>query len=133
MPTYERNIQVDAEPDSLFEFLSDIGNLPRYFEQMTSAEAVGGEKVHTTAVIQPEGEPERTVEGKAWFRVDDAAQKITWGSEGPNDYEGELDVTPAEGGSNVAVRITTVRDEPEEIEEGLDGTLANIKRLAAAS
>lgn len=130
MPTHERSIQVDAHPDSLFAFLSDLGNLPRYFEQMTSAEPAGGEKVHTTAVIQPEGEPERTVEGEAWFRVDDEAQTITWGSEGPNDYEGELDVTPVGGGSKVAVRITTARDEAEAIEKGLEGTLANIKRLA---
>jgi hypothetical protein len=129
MPTYERSVQIATEPGPLFEFLSDVANLPRYFDQMTSAERVDGERVHTTAVIQPEGEPEQRVEGEAWFRVVEGEQRIEWGSEGPNDYRGELDVTPAGEGCEVSVRISTEHDEPDAIEEGLEGTLANVKRL----
>jgi uncharacterized membrane protein len=129
MPTYERSVHVEAEPGRLFAFLSDVGNLPRYFDQMTSAERLEGERVHTTAVIEPEGEPEQRVEGEAWFRVAEGEQRIEWGSEGPHDYRGELDVTPAGDGSEVSVRISTENDEAEAIEEGLEGTLANVKRL----
>ena len=129
MPTYERSVQVEAAPGPLFAFLSDVGNLPRYFEQMTSAERLDGERVRTTAVIQPEGEEEQRVEGEAWFRVVEGEQRLEWGSEGPNGYQGELDVTPAGDGSEVSVRISTDRDEAEAIEEGLEGTLANVQRL----
>jgi hypothetical protein len=129
MPIYERSVQIGSEPGPLFDFLSDVGNLPRYFDQMTSAEPLDGERVHTTAVIQPEGEPEQRVEGEAWFRVVEGEQRIEWGSEGPKDYRGELDVTPAGDGCEVSVRISTERDEAEAIEEGLEATLANVKRL----
>ena len=131
MATYERTVQVEAHPERLFAFLAEVGNLPTYFEQMTSAERREGESVHTTAVIRPEGQPEREVEGNAWFRVNEAELKIEWGSEGPNDYHGELDVSPAGEGSDVTVRLWTERDGDEgAIEDGLERTLANVKRLA---
>jgi hypothetical protein len=34
----ERSQTVEAPAGALFEFLADVGNLPRYFEQLTAAE-----------------------------------------------------------------------------------------------
>ena len=51
---------------------------------------------------------------------------------GPNDYHGWLDVTDEGGGrSTVAVHVSTVRveDRPDEINQGLERTLANVRRL----
>jgi uncharacterized membrane protein len=127
MADYERSQTVKAPAGALFEFLADVGNLPRYFEQMTAAEPAGGEAVRVTAVADG-----REREGEAWFRVDREAKRVEWGSERPNDYHGWLDVTGEGGGrSTVAVHVSTerVEDRAEEINQGLDRTLGNVKRL----
>jgi len=59
----------------LFDYLSDVGNLPRYFSRMTSAQPGQGEEVRTTAKM-PDG---TEAQGDAWFRVDQSAQRIAWG------------------------------------------------------
>ena len=127
MADYERAQTVRASAAALFDFLADVGNLPRYFEQMTAAEPAGGEAVRVRAEIDGQ-----TQEGEAWFRVDRDALRVEWGSEGPNDYHGWLDVTDEGGGrSSVAVHVSTVRveDRPDELNQGLERTLGNLKRL----
>ncbi len=132
MSDYERSTTVEAEADALFDYLSDVGNLPRYFSRMTGAEPAGGEAVHVTAEIDEGGE-HKEVGGEAWFRVDDVARTIRWGSEGPNEYRGELEVSGEGETSEVTVRLHTMRDEEGEIEPELERTLANVKRLVEDS
>jgi uncharacterized membrane protein len=122
--TYQRSLAVDAEPGAVFAYLSDVGNLPDYFSRMLSAEPAGGEAVRTQAVL-PDGQH---VGGEAWFRVDQAAQRIEWGSEGPSGYHGWLAVSGS-GPTTVEVHISTARVASEGIEGDLDRTLANVKRL----
>src|SRR5947209_13653167 len=125
MGDFTESTTVDADAQSLFDYLSDVGNLPDYFSRMTSAEPGDGEEVHTTAQM-PDGSE---VEGDAWFRVDNDAQRIDWGSEGPNDYHGYLEVTASGTISTVEVHLQTTRveDGDAEVEDGLRETLANIK------
>jgi uncharacterized membrane protein len=122
---HERSASVAAPADRLFDYLSDIQNLPRYFDSMTSAEPAGGDAVRTTANLNGQ-----TVEGEAWFRVDDAARRIEWGSEGPNNYSGWLRVDDGEGGgSTVEVHVSTERVANGDVDDGLTQTLDNIKRV----
>ena len=127
MADYERSQTVKAPAEALFEFVADIGNLPRYFERMTAAEPAGEEAVRVTAEVNG-----REREGEAWFRVNGEARRVEWGSEGPNDYRGWLDVTDeGDGRSTVAVHVSTerVEDRPDEINQAIDRTLGNVKRL----
>ena len=132
MAEYERSATVQADADTLFRYLSDVENLPRYFARMTDAEPTGGEEVHVTAEIDVEGRGTQRVEGEAWFQVDDEARTIQWGSEGPNEYRGELRVTGEGSSSQVAVRLETKHDAAGEIERDLEQTVANVKRLVEA-
>lgn len=116
---------VDAPANALFSYLSDIGNLPKYFSRMTSAEPAGEEAVRTTAT-ELDG---RTVEGEAWFRVNQNARRIEWGSEGPNDYHGWLEVQGDSERSTVAVHLSTQRVANGEVDQGIEETLQKIKRL----
>ena len=127
MADFSSTTTVDASPDDLFAFLSDVGNLPRYFARMKTAERAEGNAVKTSAEL-PDGSH---VEGEAWFEVDADAQHLAWGSEGPNDYRGDLDVRPHEQGSTVEVHLHTTRVEPgdHEVQNGLDTTLDTIKTL----
>ena len=123
MGDYERSTTVHADADALFDYLSDVHNLPSYFAAMRSAEPAGGDAVRTVAVV--DGTP---LEGEAWFTADAAARSIRWGSEGPNDYAGELSVTGAGDGSRVTVTLHTEHVDGERIEQGLDETLDHIRR-----
>ena len=58
--------------------------------------------------------------------------KIEWGAEGPNRYHGELEVTGDAAESHVAVRVTTEHDDGPAIQQGLDETVANVRRLVEA-
>lgn len=129
MNDYERTARVDASADALFAYLSDVDNLPDYFERMTEAEPGNGQEVHTKARIDIDGQGEQEVEGEAWFKVDEEGRRIQWGSEGPNNYSGELEVSANGEGSEVAVRLRTEMDDEKAIEGDLQRTLDNIKRL----
>lgn len=80
MPEYARQHDVAAPAEVLFDYLSTIENLPRYFSGMTSARP--GDKpgtIDTTA--QVEG---HEIAGTARFEVDEEANRIEWSAEGPN-------------------------------------------------
>lgn len=124
MPDYEQQTHVDAPAQALFDYLADVRHLPLYFSGMTSAEPGDGEEVHTTAEVNGQ-----EAEGDAWFRVDRDGQSLAWGSEGPNDYHGRLEVEDDGDGSSVRVHLHTDRVASDEIDEGLKSTMANVKRL----
>ena len=132
MGDYERNTTVDLPVDDLFDYLSRVDNLPQYMSRMTETHSVGGDGVSVEARIDPDGGGERTVHGQAWLRLDADHRRLEWGSEGPNDYHGELEVSGAGQGSTVVVRLHTLHDDAEAIDHGLDETLANIQRLVAS-
>lgn len=127
MTDYERRRTVQAEPDVLFEYLSDVSNLPLYFRGMTSARpGPASEEVQVTAVVK-----DREVKGVAHLEVDHDARRMDWSSEGPNDYHGWLAVQPSGDGSEVELHVSTERVQSGEIDEGLDRSLDVIERVMA--
>ena len=67
-------------------------------------------------------------EGEAWFTTDADDRSLRWGSEGPNDYHGELRVDGSGESAQVTVRLHTEHGEGARIQEGLEATLATIKQ-----
>lgn len=118
---------VDVSERVLFDYLSTVANLPRYLTRMISAEPGDGDEVRTTVGL-PDGEE---VRGASWFRVDRAAQRIEWGSEGPSGYRGRLAVTSTSGTVWVDVHVHTTRvaDGDPNVQHGVDDTVATIKKL----
>ena len=129
MADYERVETVEASADDLFAYLSDVGNLPDYMRRMTSAEPAGDGAVHTTAELDFGGGETRTVAGEAWFRVEAGERRMRWGAEGESSYRGELEVTGADDGAQVTVRLHTERVESDDVDRDLAETVANVKRL----
>ena len=128
MPDYQRSAMVKASADALFDYLSDIRNLPKYFDRMTSARLAGPDEVYSTANVNGKEE-----EGSGKFHIDEAAKKLQWSSEGENDYHGELEVTGDGNASEVAVKLHTKSAHKQQIEAGLQNTLGNIVRLVEES
>lgn len=127
MGDFTGSVTVNENNEALFRYLSDVSNLPDYFSRMTSAEPGGGEEIKTTAKL-PDG---TAVSGDAWFRVNEDARRIDWGSEGPSNYSGYLKLVGSEDSSEVELHLHTTRvaDGDAEIQSGIDETLGTIKRL----
>jgi uncharacterized membrane protein len=127
MGDFQASMTINVSEQALFDYLSQIANLPKYFARVTEAEPADGDAVRTAARL-PDGQE---VRGEAWFRTDADTRRIEWGSEGSNDYHGSLTVR-ATGGTEVAVQLHTTRvpDGDSEVQRALEETLANIKRLA---
>lgn len=124
MGDYQHSVEVSAPAGQLFGYLSDVRNLPRYFNAMTSAEPAGDQAVHVAAKVNG-----TTEEAEAWFRVDQERQHLEWGSEGRSDYHGHLDVTGDTGASSVTVFLHTEQHDSGDIDQGIIDTLAAVKRL----
>ena len=138
MADYERTTTIDAPAEDLFEYLSKVENLPQYMDRMTSAHNLPGDEVEVEAKVEPgdvggdsTDSGEQTVGGEAWFKIDADNMSLSWGSEGPHDYHGQLEVTPDGAASRVTVRLHTTHDAPG-IEDGIEQTLANIQRIAGS-
>jgi uncharacterized membrane protein len=127
MGDYSGSADVGVPAGQLFGYLSDISNLPRYFTAMTSAEPAGQDEVHVVA--DADG---ATREAEAWFRVDRERRHLEWGSEGPDNYHGYLDVTGDGATASVRVFLHTERAGSGDIGRGIASTLAAIKQLAEA-
>ncbi len=124
MADYLARADVAAPASELFEYLSAVENLPHYFERMTSVTDNDDGTISVTADLG-----DRMVEGETWFEVDDDAKSLSWGSEGPNDYSGRLQVTGGATDSVVEVTLTTERAAGAELQEGLEQTVAVIKLM----
>ncbi|SDQ17062.1 SRPBCC family protein [Actinopolyspora saharensis] len=124
MGDYQHSATVRTDAASLFEYLADVNRLPDYFEGMVSVESTGQYTVHTVA--QVEGQRR---EGEAWLEIDTSSRSMRWGTEGDNQYHGELEVAEAgDGQSTVTVSLHTERADGPGVRAGLEQTLANIKR-----
>ena len=127
MGDHSGSAAVGVPAGQLFDYLSEVSNLPRYFTAMTSAEPAGQDEVHVVADVDG-----ATREGQAWFRVDRERRHLEWGSEGPDNYHGYLDVTGDGATASVTVFLHTERADSGDIDRGIAGTLTEIKRLAEA-
>ena len=122
---HEHTHHVAAPADKVYAALADVGNLPRYVPQMTSAELHDGDKV--TVEARYEG---HTQHGDGWFRTDDAQRRIEWGADG-SDYHGWLQVEEdGEGTSRLTLFVATVHGDAPDPE--VMGTLDAIRRLVEA-
>ncbi len=113
MPEYKDQIDVATSADAVFAFISKISNLPQYLPTVQGAHAHGADRVE--------------VDGKAnghqyasagWFKVDQDARSMSWGSDGQNDYAGRMAVT---GDVHAAQVECTLKFSPtSEIRESMD-------------
>jgi len=129
MTTYSHTAEADIAAGTLFSYLADPTNLPKYFPDMRAAEPEGGDKVHVEAEVHGE-----RVSSEAWIRPNEAERKLEWGAEGPDDYHGELTVEEvAPGRSRITVSLHSVRAaEGTEVQQGLEHTVAALTQAVAA-
>lgn len=144
MADYEQSITVDAPPEDVFAWLTDVDNLPGYLPPVTSASIEGpsaegspGQKVRMTLEF-PDGS---SFDAEGYLAADERERRMEWGAETQRDYSGWLTVgNHGEGGSEVVVHLSfgerSVEDDiqtgaPEDrdpVHEGITATLESIRR-----
>lgn len=135
---FEQSITVDAPADGIFDFVSDVQNVPQYLPTVKNAQPQQGERIRTQGQVG-----ERSYDADGHFRVDKAGRRLEWGSDGENDYSGWLEVQGDESQAQVKVHIHFA-PKPERVramaersggsfesamDEGITKTLESIKRL----
>ncbi len=139
MPEYEHSQTIQAPPEAVFAFVSQVQNLPQYLPTIKAAEPQGPERV------QVHGEARgHQYDNDGHFRADEARRRLEWGSDRPDTYSGWLTVADADGAggaSQVTVHLTFGPQSrtPENIEqeegsqrpiqEGLEAALLSIQNI----
>ena len=143
---YEQSQAIEAPPEEVFAWLSDVDNLPDYLPPVVdasvegpSAEGTPGQRIRTT-LEYPGGEG-GTFEAEGYLAVDERERRMEWGAEAGRDYSGWLAVANhGEGGSEVVVHLSfgersvepDIEDQTPEGEhplaEGISATLESIRR-----
>lgn len=143
MADYEQSKSIDAPPEQVFAWLTDVNNLPGYLPPVTdasiegpSAEGTPGQKVRMSLEF-PNGS---SYDAEGYLATDEHERRMEWGAETERDYSGWLTVGNHVEGSEVMVHLSfgerSVEDDiqggaPEDrdlIHEAIGATLESIRR-----
>jgi uncharacterized membrane protein len=137
MSEFEEAIHIEAPAEEVFDFVSDVQNLPKYLPTVRRAAPQLGDRV----------EVEGTAAGRHYlsdgdFRVDHGKRCMQWGSDGENQYRGWMVVGGRNGTCEVKVHLSfTPRpdqaaayeaqtgDRDRTIREGMRKALGAIKHI----
>lgn len=135
MPEYEHSLAIEASPDAVFAFVSDIANLPKYLPTTHHAEAQGPGRVRVQGKA---GGHAYDSDGR--FHADPIDHRLEWGSDGENRYLGWLEIDGVEDECEVTVHLSfqpkaeqgkrmdeQTGDRDKTIQEGLVAALESIR------
>src|SRR5215204_3095662 len=143
---YEQSQAIDAPPEQVFAWVSDVNNLPDYLPPVVdsslegpAAEGVPGQRIRTT--LEYPGEGRGTFEAEGYLAVDERERRMEWGAEAGRDYSGWLTVANyAEDASEVVVHLSfgersaalgiqeRASEDRDPLAEGITATLESIRR-----
>lgn len=110
MPEYEHSLTVQASPEAVFAFVSDVARLPEYLPTTHHAEALPGGRVR----VQGEAGGHK-YDSDGYFRTDAPNGRVEWGSDGGNRYDGWLEIDGVEDECEVTVHLN-FQPKPEQSE-----------------
>lgn len=139
MSEYEQKRAIQAPAEKVFDFVSDIGNLPKYLPTLHKATPQrGGERVRVQGYAG-----DRAYDADGYFHVNQEQLRMEWGSDGEMIYSGWMEVkSTGMTSSEVTVHLSFEPTPPlaekmqtetgsrhRAILEGLEKTLVAIQNL----
>jgi ribosome-associated toxin RatA of RatAB toxin-antitoxin module len=115
MSQYEHTETVRAEPQRVFEFISQVQNLPQYLPTTKSAQPQGPDRVR----VQGEAAGHQ-YDSDGFYHVDPQKMRMEWGSDGENAYRGWMEVKDNDSGSSAEVKVHLSFEPREEIGRNMD-------------
>jgi uncharacterized protein YndB with AHSA1/START domain len=133
MAEYEHTATINASPDDVFVFVSDVRNLPQYLPTTKSAQPQAGERVR----VQGEAQGHQ-YDSDGYFRADQTSYRLEWGAD-ERYYSGWLTINGQDSASEVTVHLSlrgtppgadeSERPSDEAIQEGLEASLRSIQNI----
>ena len=135
MAEYEHTQLIQAAPEEVYAFVSQVQNLPKYLPTTKAAQPQEGECVR----VQGEARGHQ-YDSDGYFRADDAAHRLEWGADEADKYSGWLSISGEQSASQVTVHLSfgPATDIPErierespnkhEIQDGLEAALRSIQQ-----
>jgi len=120
---HEHTEHVAASPASVYAAISDPANLPKFVPQVTAVRSAGGNRVEVDA--RYEGKEEH---GSVYFRTDESARRIEWGSD--NGYRGWMQVDADGEQSRLTLYLRTTHSSERDFD--VASTLDAIRMLVEA-
>lgn len=110
MPDFQHRQRIAVPPDRLYAFVSDVTSLPTHVSTSSAQPRPGG-KVRVQGTAQG-----HDYDNDGFFRADEAARRIEWGSDERGD-SGFLETAAAgDGGSDLTVHLSFTAKMPERVQ-----------------
>lgn len=114
---YRGSRKIQASPEEVYEFVSDVRNLPKYLPTTKRAEPQGPERVEVEGNAHG-----HSYHADGMFKKDAQNHRLEWGSDGEIRYSGHLEVMPAGNGmSEVRVELRFDPDPQRASNDGMHG------------
>ncbi len=97
---FEESTTVEAAAERVYDFVSDVRNLPKYLPTTESAEPQQGERVRVQGEVEG-----HEYDSDGYFRKDESAHRLEWGAD-EHYYSGWLEVEGQGDTSEVTVHLT---------------------------
>jgi hypothetical protein len=121
MPEYEQTGRILVDPDTLFEYLSDVAHLPDYLPVISEASQPSPDQAEVTTDIHGTQQ-----HAQGWLRVDGLDRRMEWGTP-DSGYEGWLQIDADSGQSLVTIHVTQGHE--SDADDDLIEALDNIRLL----
>jgi|SRR5829696_1419735 len=135
MAEFEREKQMPADAERVFDVVADVEHLDRWLPDIVSVHPTGADAVDVD-IHRAEGDQQAT----GTVGVERDQLRLEWGGRGTADYAGWLQVAHADPGhSSVTLHLSFLGDQPEshggeaaaDLERRLDDSLNRLAELVA--
>ncbi len=137
MSSYQGTTPVSADAKSVFDFVTNLENLPKYVPTVAAADTGCGDVIHMSGAC-----PHGAYRGVGGFHTDEEHLRMHWDSRANLNYRGWLQVFDKGDHSEVIIHLEfdpgleqstnkefvhVLREHPSAIQLALDETLQRIK------
>ena len=125
MSEFQSVITIDTPAQTVFEFISDVSNLPKYLPTMSDAELQGSDRVHVHGEAHG-----HSYDSDGFWTVNQSIMRVSWGSD-EDDYQGAMQVTDAGDGKcqvSGTLRFQN-RGGDGDAQQGLEASLRSLKEF----
>lgn len=118
MHEYEHALTIQALPQDVFNFISDVRNLPKYLPTVHDAVPLPGGRVRVAGVAA--GNP---YDSDGFLHIDKSRRRMEWGSDGENQYRGWMEVREMAGGHAAEIIVhLSFEPRPEQAQQFIEQT-----------
>lgn len=137
MPDFESKTTIAAPAQAVFDFVSDVKNVPSYTPTVKRAESAGEGRIHVRSEVE-----DKARETEGFFHVKGPEDRLEWGSESNKDYHGWMQIRDAGNGQSeltIHLRLNpppqteqdveqrSGQDFEQKMQEGVERALDSIK------